>query len=203
MKILITEQQLNILLEETNGLDSLLGDIVYTYPKTKKYIDTIREFITNSGCRNITVERLPDRIKGLALHDKVVLSTSLFNDNLSLPDFLFVLFHEIAHQYQYKKYGEEKMYEVYTGDMSLENASQWMKETEIIADEFATRKLRQFVKLGLIDPKETLQKGVYKLIPNRILEKLISDVRELVKDKNVTTKEGISELFYNMVKNKL
>jgi hypothetical protein len=203
MKILITEQQLNILLEKTNGLDSLLSDIVYSYPETKKYIDTISQFITNSGCRNITVERLPTGIKGLALHDKVVLNTSVFNDRLSLPDFLFVLFHEVAHQYQYKKYGEEKMYEVYTGDISLENASQWMKETEIVADEFSTRKLRQFVKLGLISPNVRLQKGFYKMIPNKSLEKLISEVRKLVRDKNVTTKEGISELFYNMIKNKL
>jgi hypothetical protein len=203
MKILITEQQLNILLEETNGLDSLLSDIVYTYPETKDHIEVIKTFIINSGCQNISVEKLKMGVQGLALHDRVVLNTSVFNDRLSLPKFLFVLFHEIAHQYQYKKYGMDKMYEVYIGELSLEDGAKWMKNVEIIADEFATRKIRQFVNLGLIDKKQEIPKGFYRVTPESMFIKLISNVRNKIKENNITNKKDVSELFYNIVKNNL
>jgi hypothetical protein len=204
MKILINESQFNLLNEDTNGLDDLINDIIYKYPNTKDYVDEIKNFILNSGCQNISVEKLNNpAIKGLALHDKVVLNTSIFNDNLKLPDFLFVIFHEIAHQYQYRKYGEEKMYEVYIGDLSMSDAAEWMKGVEIVADEFATRKVRQFVKLGLINGDDKLPKGFYKNVGLIPFINLISNVRNEIKNKNIKNKSEISQLFYNMVKSKV
>jgi len=204
MKILINESQFKLLNEDTNGLDDLIDDILYKYPETKTHIDEIKNFIINSGCQNISVEKLNNpAIKGLALHDKVVLNTSIFNDNIKLPDFLFVLFHEIAHQYQYKKYGEEKMYEVYIGDLSMDDAAEWMKGVEIVADEFATRKVRQFVKLGLINSDVKLPKGFYKNVGLTPFINLISNVRSEIKNKNIKNKSEISQLFYNMVKSKV
>lgn len=203
MKILITEQQLKLIIEETNGLDSLLSDIVYAYPETKDYLNDIKNFIINSGCKNISVERLKMPVKGMALHDRVVLNTSVFNDRLSLVDFLFVLFHEIAHQYQYKKYGMDKMYEVYIGELSDEDAAKWMSDTEIIADEFATRKIREFVKLGLIKPNTKIPKGFYKMMKPQMFIKLILKVKEKIEQSGITDKVSVSELFYNMVKNNL
>lgn len=204
MKILITESQFKLLNEDTNGLDDLIDDILYKYPETKDHIEEIKSFILNSGCQNISVEKLNSpAIKGLALHDKVVLNTSIFNSNIELPDFLFVLFHEIAHQYQYKKYGEEKMYEVYIGDLSIDDAAKWMQGVEIVADEFATRKVRQFVKLGLINNDVKLPKGFYKNVGMIPFMNLISKVRKEIENKNIKNKSEISQLFYNMVKSKI
>ena len=95
------------------------------------------------------------------------------------------------------------MYEVYIGDLSIEEASKWMQGVEIVADEFATRKVRQFVKLGLINGDVKLPKGFYKNVGLTPFIKLISNVRNEIEKKNIKNKSEISQLFYNMVKSKV
>ena len=74
---------------------------------------------------------------------------------LILPKALYIIFHEIAHQYQFKKYGADKMYECYTGDLSDEEAADLIKRVEEVADEFALKKVRQLINLGFpIDKTE-------------------------------------------------
>ena len=135
---------------------------------------------------------------GLALHNGVLFNKMIFYQ--TLPKFLFVLFHEIAHQYQYKKYGAEKMYEFYLGDLDVNDAAESMKKIEIIADEFALRKVREFAKIGLIDVKDSNLPAVYKTIPINHFVRLITQSRDEIKRKGITDFDGVSETFYNMVK---
>jgi hypothetical protein len=109
--------------------------------------------------------------------------------------------HEIAHQYQYKKYGDDKMYECYLGEVDVKDAAETMKQIEIIADEFATRKVREFIKLGLIDKEDRqIVKSIYKNVPISHFEKLISDTRNELRKKNQTSFEDVTNYFYNMLK---
>jgi hypothetical protein len=202
MKIILSETQYSsLILEQTSGIDDFMRRVIETYPETKDYSDKIKSFIENSGCKKIEVAKFKYPALGLALHNGVLFNETIFKQGLR--HFLFVVFHEIAHQYQYKKYGAEKMYEFYNGEINLTEAAQAMKNIEIIADEFATRKIREFDKMGLIKdhiPQQYFPKGVYKNTPIQHFEKLIELSRNEIKKVGYKDFDTISDVFYNMVK---
>jgi hypothetical protein len=201
MKVIINEKQLeNLILEETLGLDNFLLMIVEKYPQSKGYIDVIQEFIVNSNCRRIEVGKVNGAF-GVSLSDRVLISDTCFKQPFSM--FLFILFHEIAHQYQYKKYGEEKMYEVYLGELSMEEGANWMKQIEIVADEFATRKVRQLQKMGAIPNNEKIFKSFYQNIPINHFMSLITKIKSELQRQNVTNPSEVSEIIYNWVRPKI
>jgi hypothetical protein len=187
-----------ILKEETEGIEPFLNQVMETYPETKEFIDKIGSFIENSNCRKIEVAPFKYPALGLSQYNGVLFNQVIFKQKLS--DFLFIVFHEIAHQYQYKKYGTEKMYEFYLDDIDVKEAAIAMKQVEIIADEFADRKVREFIKLGLIDTPSKKMLSVYKDVPLNYFEKLISDIKNKIKSKNVNRFEEIADIFYNMIK---
>jgi|LauGreDrversion4_2_1035121.scaffolds.fasta_scaffold05122_6 hypothetical protein len=205
--ILLTERQVSLLVnhinnyrllkEQTQGLDELMNKIKETYKLSDEHLNVIRQFISNSGCKNIIIERIKMGA-GLSLSDRVILSPDLFN--LNLAKFLFILFHEIAHQYQFKKYGGEKMYELYTGEMDIKQGCKMMRDIELVADEFAARKMREFVKLGVIKEKDAKFGGFYKNTPESHFHMLVSQIRDMLKKSKVSEPDKISELFYNFVK---
>lgn len=205
--ILLTERQVSLLVnhinnyrllkEQTQGLDELMNKIKETYKQSDEHLNVIRQFISNSGCKNIIIERIKMGA-GLSLSDRVILSPDLFN--LNLAKFLFILFHEIAHQYQFKKYGGEKMYELYTGEMDIKQGCKMMRDIELVADEFAARKMREFVKLGIIKEKDAKFGGFYKDTPESHFHMLVSQIRDMLKKSKVSEPDKISELFYNFVK---
>jgi hypothetical protein len=200
MKYILTESQYNLLLEQTSGLDEFLVKVKETYNIDDEFINKIKEFVVNSDCKRIIVQNIRMG-EALALSDRLVMSPRVFTKPLAM--FLFILFHEVAHQYQYKKYGEEKMYSVYVGDTSLEDASEFMKNTEIVADEFAARKVREFVKSGFIPEKDATFNGMYKNIPIQAIMGMIQQFRSVIKQGNITKPSDVSEFFYNMVKSDL
>jgi hypothetical protein len=198
MKVIINEKQLeNLILEETLGLDNFLLMVVDKFPQCKDYIDVIQEFIVNSNCRRIEVGKVNGAF-GVSLSDRVLISDTCFKQPFEM--FLFILFHEIAHQYQYKKYGEEKMYEIYLGEISLEEGANWMKQIEIIADEFATRKVRQLQKMGAIPIDTKIFKSFYQNIPINHFIGLITKIKSELKRQNVTNPSEVSEIIYNWVR---
>lgn len=188
-----------ILKEETQGIDSFLIQIVETYPETESFIGNIESFIRNSNCKKIEVATFKYPALGLALHNGILFNEIIFKQKL--PDFLFIIFHEIAHQYQYKKYGDEKMYEFYSDELDVKDAAIVMKEIEIIADEFANRKVREFIKLGFINNtnKKSLF-SVYENVPLSSFEILITRTKNTMKSKNISGFDKIAEVFYNMIK---
>jgi len=191
------KKNMGLLLEETQGVDEFINRVVRNYPKTEKYKDKIKEFILKSGCKKIEFGNVVAGAAGFALHNGVVISNSVLS--LPLDMFLFVIFHEIAHQYQYQKYGDEKMYEFYVGEISVSEAAKVMKNIEIVADEFAARKVREFVKLGLLD-KIPFNKGFYKNVPLQQFEVLIKRIRSYVEKLDVKSPQKIAEIIYNMFK---
>lgn len=187
-----------ILKEETQGIDGFLNRITSKFPETELYIDKIKSFIEDSNCKKVEVGKFKYPALGLALHNGVLFNEMIFYQ--TLPNFLFIIFHEMAHQYQYKKYGDEKMYEFYLGEIDVKDAAIAMKQIEMTADEFASRKVREFVKLGLISQPNFPALSQYKNIPLNHFENLINKTKESIKEKGVTSFDEVAELFYNMVK---
>lgn len=191
-----------ILSENVDGIDEFIGYIVEYYPKFKPFSDKLREFIEKSGCKKIEFAGFRYPASGAALHDGVLINQNMLNQGISM--LLFVIFHEIAHQFQYKKYGAEAMYKVYSDEMDVNEAAKLMHNIELVADEFATRKVREFIKLGAIDSK-FVSPQVYKNVPMQRLVGMIEGFRKTLNEKfpegNVSP-EKLSEAFYNMIKSK-
>jgi ribosomal protein L17 len=200
MKILITEKQLSILTEETDGLDFFMDYLIDTHPNVNEFRKVVEDFIRDSGCNKIEIRNLNSA--GLSLHDKVIINSSVFSRDLN--EIMYVIFHEIAHQYQYKKYGRDKIYNLYLGELNLDDAIKFLKFVETVADQFAIRKCRELHKLGLLDRVGLVKKGFYENIWNQhLFKKIIQDLRNLMKKNNITKPEEVSETIYNFLINKI
>ena len=180
------------LTEPTEGLDTFIESMIDIYPKLESYRDRIEDFINKSDCKKIRFEHFR-AAAGFSLFDGVVINSGVLG-YFSTNKFLYALFHEIAHQYQYKKYGEEKMYDFYLGEIPIENLAKFMQSCELTADRFAIGKLRQ---LGF----KWTEKGVYDDVPLSHFIKFIEEIRGKVKEKGITDYRKISEFLYNYIKN--
>ena len=199
MKIILTEQQYKLLIEQTGGLDNFLSQLVKRYPEVKNFKTDLENFIINSDCKKIEFASFKFPAQGAALHNGVLINKATLNKPLSFV--LFVIFHEIAHQYQYKKYGEELMYKVYTDEISVEEAAKFMKNIEETADEFADRKCREYIKLGYIK-SVTFQK-FYKSVNLNYFSSFINGVKSDLKTKQLKSPDEISQYFYNKIKTEI
>jgi len=92
--------------ETVRGLNTFLSRINKTFPGTPSdMLLDIKNFIDASRCPEIAFEPLRGGALGISLSDKCVISTSALGVNLHRT--LYVIFHEVAHQYQYSKHGEK------------------------------------------------------------------------------------------------
>lgn len=199
MKVLLNENQYKILIEQIE-LGDFMEKVSQRFPDSVYAMDTITHFIRKSGCQKIEIINFKYPALGAALHDRVILNSRLLNNNFTF--FLYALFHEIAHQFQYKKYGIEKMYGAYVGEIPVKDAAKFMKYVENVADEFAIRKLREIDKLHGHQVNlnvKSISKN-YENTPLSHFESLINSFIKIIKDSNITNKEEISEILYNQIK---
>lgn len=185
-------------MEETNGLNSFIDEIDKSFNISEELKTVLINFINNSECKNIEFHDFNKNIGGISLSTGVVINRDVLNENLEW--LLFVIFHEIAHQYQYKKYGADVMYSIYVGDISIEEGAKILRKTEEIADDFAHRKTRELQKKGLID-KSYMPPRIYKNMKDFSLMRLIDSMKNNLKSKGIKDSEEISKYLYNMVKN--
>jgi len=189
-----------ILKEETDGVNTLIDVITSRHEMSDELIEKVKDFISQSNCKKIEFANFKMPAMGVALHDGVLINKIALNQRLEY--LLFIIFHETAHQYQFKKYGEDIMYECYLGDISVEEAAKLMKHTEEVADEFAGKKIKQLQKQGLLD-KGFTPPSLYKNAPISQIIAMVGFYRSQLKQQNITTPDKISEFFYNMVKNNI
>ena len=195
----LNESIKKVLKEETEGIDSFLDEISSKHNMSDELRDFVKQFIEESDCKRINFSRFKMGVMGLALESGVLINSVALNH--PLPFLLFLIFHEVAHQYQFKKYGEDVMYDCYLGEISEREAAEFMKHTEEVADDFASRKIRQLQKLNLIGPYTPPQ--MYKNVPIQQITMMINNYREDMRRKNIDSPKKVSEYFYNMVKSEL
>jgi hypothetical protein len=186
--------------EETDGITIFLNKIQAEYDISDSLYVEMLDFIEESGCKKIEFAKFNYPALGLALHNGVLINSNMIGDNLSF--LIFVIFHEVAHQFQFKKYGDKIMYGVYSGDVSIDEAAKFMKQTEEVADEFSMRKIRELQKKGLIDDNYRAN-SPYRNISVQSIKSMIIRFRDDLKSKNITSPNDISKYFYNMVKSKM
>ena len=192
-----------LLNEEVEGIDAFILMIVSYYDVFKynpEWSAKIKEFIEKSGCQKIEFSDFQYPSLGVALMNGVLINKKILGKKLGF--LLYVIFHEIAHQFQFKKYGANVLYNVYYDESNIDDAAKYIYEIELIADEFASRKVREFVKLGIIN-KNYVAPQIYKKTPVVAIKNFIEDIRTKMK-KNFPegnmSNEQIAEFIYNMVK---
>ena len=196
----LQEQIRRILKEETEGISSFINELSDAFNISDELKDEVVKFIENSDCKKIEFSNFKIPVLGLALHDVVLINKQILSRRLE--DALFVILHEISHQYQFKKYGEDIMYDCYIGELSNEEAANFMKHTEEVADEFAGRKMRQLQNKGLVS-KNFRSPQMYKNLPIQQVSMMVQQYKNQMRRMNINSPEKVSEYFYNMVKSDL
>lgn len=189
-----------VIKEETSGLGDFIETLRSNFNMSDELVGFVRNFIENSNCNKIEFAKFKYAALGAALHNGVLINNVVLNSSLEVA--LFTIFHEIAHQYQYKKYGIEKMYEFYNDEISVIETAKFMKEVETIADSFASRKIRELQKMGLIS-RNFVPIEIYKNVSESQLASFINNIRSQLRSKNITSPDDISEFWYNLLKNQL
>ena len=203
--IRLTESELiklvrRVIKEETSGLEDFIDTLRSNFNMSDELVDFVGNFISNSNCNKIEFAKFKYPALGAALHNGVLINIMVLKR--SLEDALFSIFHEIAHQYQYKKYGIEKMYEFYNDELSVNETAKFMKEVETVADSFASRKIRELQKMGMIDSNFVPKEG-YKNVSVDQLAYFINKIRSELRSNNISSPDDISEFYYNLMKDQL
>lgn len=199
--IRLTESELikvvkRIINESDEGLDEFMNKLSKTYDISDELKQEILKTIEESGCKKILLE--PIRAKAVCMYNKIIINNQ--NLNFSLGRFLFILFHELAHQFQFKKYGMEKMMELYTDKISVDEASKFMFNSEMVADEFASRKMSSLKRKGLVDyTNSDVERGYQNYQPSNF-NMMIELFRKQLERAGKKTPDEITEYLYNMIK---
>jgi hypothetical protein len=190
---------LTLIKEETERVDGFLDEISSVHNMSDELRDFVKKFINESNCERIDFANFKMGVMGVAIKSGVLINKHAIKN--SLPFLLFIIFHEIAHQYQFKKYGEDIMYNCYLGDISEIEAAEFMKHTEEVADDFASRKIRELQKLDLIGEYTPMQ--MYRKLPINQITMMVNKYRDDMGMKNIDSPKKVSEYFYNIVKSEL
>jgi hypothetical protein len=154
MKILITEEQFKLILSEnTEGIDVFLEKVIQRYPEVSEFVDALKHDIEKCGVKKISLESTL-KSSGVSHPDFIYISNQVLNYNLS--SFIFVLFHEILHQYQYKKYGVKYVLSTYVDDMNEDETIKRLFEIEKVADRFGKAMVSKYYRLGYLSSRYVL-----------------------------------------------
>jgi hypothetical protein len=116
------------IIDKINGsLDSVAINILY-------------DFYYNSSCKEVYLENFKSNKLGFSDYRKIYLNPLVFE--LPITYFLYVVLHEISHQYQYKKYGKDFTLKYYLEPDLYEDF--W--KTEVVADRLAIIKTLQILR---------------------------------------------------------
>lgn len=185
-------------MEQTEGLNPFILTLRNKFNLSDELVQQIEMIFEKTDCKQVSFENLKGPL-GLALPDKLVINNNVLNMNMVTS--LFIIFHELAHQYQFKKYGKEKMMGIYLDQISVEEGAELMRNMESVADEFAVRKLRELKQMNFLDYKDSEVRRGYGMNPTKqMFMGMITQYKNEIKKRNITDVDGVSTFFYNSVK---
>ena len=159
-------------------------------------VDEIKTFIIKSGCKNIKFEKLSSRIMGISIPDKCVINIDLLK--LPIEYFIYILFHEISHQYQYNKYGENLTLDIYTNDKDIDYAVNKLMYLEKVADRLAILKKNYLFNKYGIKRNEVIPRYL-NITDSSYFIKHINNIRKDVQINNLKKITDINNFIYSNV----
>lgn len=169
------------------------------YSNIDEILTSVKSFIEQSKCPAIKFERITGAL-GISLTDICIVSDRALNSSLSY--LLYIIFHEISHQYQYSKYGEKFVQDIYNDEMPLEDAARKLKRVEYVADRYAIMKVKRLYNEHIPDGKPAIR-SFYKNISIAGFANQLRQIRKLARQQNLTDIDDINEMIYNMIKPQL
>ena len=154
-------------------------------------IVALSDFIVSSGCPAIEFRRMSNRAMGISKTDVCILSLDL----LTIPDeyALYIILHEVSHQYQYKKYGKDIILDVYLDSTDLEIAAKKLLAVEQVADRLAITKLNKVLKENGIQLAQPIISRYLGLTDLTQIKNHLSKIRNEVSERGLTTIEEIND----------
>jgi hypothetical protein len=159
-------------------------------------IDELELFIINSGCQQISFELLPLKALGISIPESCTINLRL----LELPPqyILYIILHEISHQYQYSKYGKNLVLDIYNGDLLFDLAVSKLMNLEKTADRLAIMKMNSILKAHNFNLEPVVPRYL-NIQDTTYFEKFVSQMREEALSNNCTTIEEMNHLLYKKI----
>lgn len=140
-------------------------------------LDLFYSFYHRSGCKKITQLSFEKTKLGFSEQGIIYLNKLVFD--LPIHYFLYVILHEIAHQFQYKKYGKDYVLDLYMHPDKYDKF--W--EVERVADRIAIKKTIEILK-------KDNKKSSVKLISIYNTETKKDYIKKYLKDLNTEINEN-------------
>jgi len=181
--------------ENVKGLGEFLYQLTEKHPSLIPHLALVRDFIIRSGCPEIKI--MPLRMGlGASLKNFVLISPVLLNSPLEFC--LYGLFHEIAHQYQYKKYGDQ-ISKIFLTDKNMEKNAMFLRKIELGADSYALKKCRDLARQGVLDGGKIRNAGVYSSFEEKDFKKYLKSFRKVIKLHNISDVSEMDDIFYEYI----
>lgn len=183
----------------TKGIAKFISTISKFRPDIKKSaLKDIESFIMASKCLNIKFEDLSEKAAGISKTDECIISTIVFR--FPTEYMLYMILHEISHQYQYKKYGKNLVLDVYLNNTPLQIATEKLLYIEKIADRLALMKMKQIFKNNNVISKINPVPRYLNMTDLTKMKEHVLSMREDVANLNLKTIEEINNHLYKKVK---
>jgi hypothetical protein len=156
------------------------------------YKQQIEDYITKSGCVELKFETLNPKSGGVSIPGQCIVSDII----LQFPKevLLYILFHEVAHQYQYRKHGKNLMMKAYT-ELPIEEAVDELLWVESIADRLAMLSLR-----SIIGGDQLPEYRYYGCTNKAYFEDYLVSLRHEITQENAEGIEAINDIILRRVR---
>jgi len=180
--------------ERTQGLDKFIQELQQSFPNKAQEIKELEHIILASKCPEIRFEHI--KALGISKHDACIVNTSVLRSSFKYA--LYVILHEIAHQMQYSKHGEDFAQALFLDNLSDQQLAQLLRKIELTADRYAVAKCKQILKKFINDASDV--RGFYAGTSDAQLLSHIHRVRNAVKQHKLDNINDINEWIYNSIK---
>lgn len=178
------------------GLDIFISTIRSHTELKENSIKLIKRFIIDSGCPSIKFENLSTRAAGISKTDECIISTIIFG--IPVEYFVYIMLHEVAHQFQYLKHGKNIALSIYQ-NTEINEAANKLLSLEKVADRLAIKKAREVLRLSNIHTVDKIIPRYLNLTDTSQIKSHILDIRAQVELHGLTTIEQINNCIYNKI----
>jgi hypothetical protein len=187
MKYLLTEQQLDLL-----SFSQELNKLRFT----DEEVNFILSQINKSDLKYIYFESFINTI-GFAYDNETIIFDKNKLRRMNKLDILFIIFHELSHLLQYKKYGNDFALNVYVGK-DLDYVVDELIKIESVADRLAMRMLNSFKQKFPQD--HIFNTNILDRYKDRVnMIKYLEYIRNLIKKNQLTSIIDINDFILNNV----
>lgn len=182
--------------QTTEGIDAFIETLQNSI-ENESLLNDIKSIIAFTKCPSISFEPLRGAL-GISKTDKCIINSQILNSDVVY--ILYVILHEIAHQRQYSKYGEDIATDIFLGNISSANAATKLLKIENTADRWAKKMVVQLCKKYGIYVQENSIPQAYKQLSLQHAIQQVNIFRQYIKSNNIKTIEQANDLIHNLIK---